>query len=162
MIVVGIDPGITGACAIWWRDGLSDVFDLPVSGGHVDPAILADKLEDAIGLRRNEAWFIIELQGLHPNTAAHIASKTMRGYGRIEGVLAALDMPVHAVTPGKWKRLTGTPKHKDGARARASQLMPDGARFWPLVKHHGRAEAALLAYYGAVILAPTPQTTEAA
>jgi hypothetical protein len=40
------------------------------------------------------------------------------------------------------------PKAKDGARARASQLLPAGVQLWPLVKHDGRAEAALLALYG--------------
>lgn len=151
MIVLGIDPGITGAIAIWRpaRGGLCDVLDLPVSGGHVDPALLADMLEDALGPDCGNVQAVIELQGIHPNTATHIASKTMRGYGRLEGVLAALNIPVTAVTPAKWKRLTGTPKDKDAARARASQLMPAGARYWQRKKDHGRAEAALLAYYGA-------------
>jgi hypothetical protein len=40
------------------------------------------------------------------------------------------------------------PAEKDGARARASQLIPAGASWWPLVKHDGRAEAALIALYG--------------
>jgi hypothetical protein len=36
----------------------------------------------------------------------------------------------------------------NGARARATQLLPAAAHRWPLVKHDGRAEAALIAYYG--------------
>ena len=161
-MVVGIDPGITGALAIWRGGRLSEVFDLPVSGGHVDPAILADMLEEHIGHDMPHVEVVLEFQGIMPGTATHIASKTMRGYGRIEGVLAALNVPVHPVTPGKWKRLTGTPKDKDGARARASQLMPEAARFWPLKKHHGRAEAALLAYYRASDTAADVNRAEAA
>lgn len=162
MVVVGIDPGITGAVAIWRSGRLREVFDLPVSGGHVDPAILADMLEKHIELDFPNVEVVLELQGIRPGTATHIASKTMRGYGRIEGVLAALNIPVHPVTPAKWKRLTGTPKDKDGARARASQLMPEAAQFWHLKKHHGRAEAALLAYYRAADLALDENRVEAA
>jgi crossover junction endodeoxyribonuclease RuvC len=40
------------------------------------------------------------------------------------------------------------PAGKDAARARACELLPRLADRWPLVKHHGRAEAALLALYG--------------
>jgi hypothetical protein len=40
------------------------------------------------------------------------------------------------------------PAAKDGARARASQLLPGAADQWPLVKHDGRAEAALIALWG--------------
>jgi hypothetical protein len=40
------------------------------------------------------------------------------------------------------------PAEKDGARARASQLLPQHAGHWPLKKHDGRAEAALIALYG--------------
>jgi hypothetical protein len=41
------------------------------------------------------------------------------------------------------------PKAKDAARARASQLLPQAAHQWPLKKHDGRAESALIALYGA-------------
>jgi hypothetical protein len=43
--------------------------------------------------------------------------------------------------------VVGAPAGKDGARARASQLIPSAAHHWPLKKHDGRAEAALLAFY---------------
>jgi hypothetical protein len=43
----------------------------------------------------------------------------------------------------------GVTKSKDGCRARASQLLPEAADQWPLRRHDGRAEAALIALYGA-------------
>jgi hypothetical protein len=42
----------------------------------------------------------------------------------------------------------GVPAAKDGSRARASQLMPAATHHWPLVKHDGRAEAALIGHCG--------------
>ena len=52
-------------------------------------------------------------------------------------------------SPRRWKRALHVPKAKDAARARASQLLPEAAHQWRLRKHDGRAEAALLALYGA-------------
>jgi crossover junction endodeoxyribonuclease RuvC len=62
--------------------------------------------------------------------------------------LAALGVPMSFVAPATWKRALQVPAAKDGARARASQLLPAAAGHWPLVKHDGRAEAALIALYG--------------
>ena len=52
------------------------------------------------------------------------------------------------VHPQRWKRELGVPAGKDGARARASQLLPQAAGQWPLKKHDGRAEAALISVFG--------------
>ena len=56
----------------------------------------------------------------------------------------------------RWKRALGVQKSKDAARARASQLLPAAAAQWGLRKHDGRAEAALLALYGARQLHGSP------
>ena len=69
--------------------------------------------------------------------------------GVILGVLASRSVPLLLVSPVSWKRALGVPKAKDGARARASQLLPEAAHQWRLKRHDGRAEAALLALYGA-------------
>jgi hypothetical protein len=74
-------------------------------------------------------------------------------FGLVRGVLAARAVPYTLVTPVTSKRSLQVPKAKDGARARASQLLPASAHLWPLKHHHGRAEAALLALYGARQLA---------
>jgi hypothetical protein len=59
--------------------------------------------------------------------------------------MAALGIPRSFVAPAVWKKALGVPAAKDGARTRASQLMPNAAGHWPLVKHDGRARAALIA-----------------
>jgi crossover junction endodeoxyribonuclease RuvC len=76
-------------------------------------------------------------------------------YGVILGVLASRSIPLSLVPPVRWKRALGVPKAKDGARARASQLLPEAAHQWRLKKHDGRAEAALIALYGARQLSGT-------
>lgn len=70
------------------------------------------------------------------------------GYGQVLGVLAGRGIPYTAVPPAVWKVRLSVPREKSAARARASQLLPKHAHLWPLAKHDGRAEAALIALYG--------------
>ena len=68
------------------------------------------------------------------------------GYGAWLGVLATLRLPYTAVRPVVWKKAFSLGKDKEASRLRAMQLYP-GADL-RLKKHHGRAEALLLAHYG--------------
>ena len=79
-----------------------------------------------------------------------------QAYGAMLGVLAATGIPFTKVPPARWKRTLGVPAAKDGARARASELLPESAPLWRLVKHDGRAEAALIGLYGYRVFQPLP------
>lgn len=70
------------------------------------------------------------------------------GCGALEASVASQMIPFTYVTPPKWKKVMDCPKDKNGARMRASQLLPNFAHNWDLKKHDGRAEAALIALYG--------------
>ena len=148
MIAIGIDPGLHGAIALH-NGRLQRIDDMPASAGDVDPAILADLLEEMLDGRERPDKVILERQQAMPRQGVSSCFMLGKRYGLIIGICACLDWPVEIVTPAKWKRVTGTPREKDGARARASALMPEGASWWRLKRDDGRAEAALLAYYGA-------------
>ena len=68
--------------------------------------------------------------------------------GFILGLLTGFNLPYTLVRPNEWKRAMECPADKDGARLRASQLLPQFSHNWPLKKHDGRAEAALISLYG--------------
>lgn len=72
-----------------------------------------------------------------------------KSYGAVLGALAALEIPVTHVTPQRWKKALSVRPGKDAARLRASELLPEHSNTWKLKKHDGRAEAAMIAYYGA-------------
>jgi crossover junction endodeoxyribonuclease RuvC len=153
MILAGIDPGLSGAVA--FLDAASgtvlDVADMPTlalsRGGKSKRDLDAHALARLIGDRRPGHGFV-ELVGAMPGQGVSSIFAFGRAYGIAIGVLATLAVPMTFVAPMVWKRALGVPAAKDGARARASQLMPTAAHHWPLVKHDGRAEAALIGYYG--------------
>lgn len=104
----------------------------------------------------------IERVGATPQMGVTSAFKFGRGYGQVEGVIAALKWPIEYVAPAKWKRALCVPAEKDDARARACQLFPKDADRWTpcrgrLTKDqaNGCAEAALIAAYGARARAPS-------
>jgi hypothetical protein len=53
------------------------------------------------------------------------------------------------VDPSAWKKTMHLSTDKNASRALASQYFPDAADQWSRVRDDGRAEAALIAYYGA-------------
>jgi crossover junction endodeoxyribonuclease RuvC len=67
----------------------------------------------------------------------------------IEGVLAALEIPTNYVTPQSWQKAVGARGGKDASRARAAELFPAYAANFTRKKDDGRADAALIAWYGA-------------
>ena len=121
-MILGIDPGATGAVAIMSDNGyLIDLHDLPHMKGHgLSAALLCEMLVDV-------------------DDAKHAV---------ILGVCSALRIPVSLVTPSKWKRDMGLTADKDQARARAAQLWPGAAKQFARKKDDGRAEAALIALWG--------------
>jgi hypothetical protein len=161
--ILGIDPGKTGALALYDVDGTLEVEDVPtfkVDGKtSIDEAGLA-RIVDNWSTRISEVW--LELVngmpsiggkgGARRSMGAQSAFNFGRSYGLIRGVCAANFLTVVDVTPGSWKRGMGVPgkvSGGDAARLRASQLLPRHAHLWPLKKHIGRADAVLIALYGA-------------
>lgn len=147
-MILGIDPGASGAIA-WLSDAghLIECRDLPhVPKVGLIPAILADWLRDP---NRRPVHAFVERVASRPGAGVAGMFNFGRGYGQIEGVLAALEIPVTLVTPAKWKGDLRIPADKRAARARAAQLWPGLAGTFARVKDDGRAEAALIGLHGA-------------
>ncbi len=147
-MIVGIDPGMGGGIA-WLSDfgHLIEVHDLPVVKGEgLIPAALAAMLRAG---DRLPVHAFLERVAARPGAGVSGMFNFGRGYGQIEGVLAALGVPVTLVTPTKWKGALRIPADKSAARARAAQLWPGLAGTFARVKDDGRAEAALIGLYGA-------------
>lgn len=154
MLIVGIDPGLSGAIAWLSADGhLIDVLDLPVVdvavGGktrrRMVPAILADML---LADQRKPDHVFVEDVGPTPRDGAVGAFTFGRGFGQIEGVLVGLGLPLTLVRPQAWKKHFRLPADKGSSRARACQLWPGAAKSFSRVKDDGRSEACLIGRYG--------------
>lgn len=154
-LFLGIDPGLSGALALYDSD-TGDLFvaDVPVHelrrNGKLrrepDGRAISDIIADCAAKGRVNAW--IEHVSSMPGEGAVGAFTFGKVVGLLTGVCIAHGLAIDRVTPSVWKKAMGVPADKDAARARASEILPQHSRLWPLKKHDGRAEAALLAVYG--------------
>jgi len=155
MIIMGIDPGLSGAIATYDTEtGDLMVEDMPtveiVRNGKSKREISAQLLSEAIAAAyANQAF--LERVGAMPGQGVSSTFSFGRSVGMIEGVLATLDIPTTIVPPTTWQRKVNVRGGKDGARERAMQLFPKQAKLFSRKKDDGRADAALIAYYGAHI-----------
>lgn len=149
--ICGIDPGLNGAFAFLdiEADTLT-IVDMPTveknGKRYVSPAqvgaILNTYLPD-----------VAVLEAVHSSPQMGVASSF--SFGRSSGILlgaaGALGLPVSEVPPSVWKPRMGCTADKKQTVAQATKLLPTCAAAWKLVKHTDRAEAALIAVYGAVV-----------
>jgi crossover junction endodeoxyribonuclease RuvC len=148
-LILGIDPGTTGALA-WLSDTgvLIEVVDMPTieikvgksKRQRVNPALVAH-----LFAKRRPDTVVLEEVASQPNDGAIAAFTFGRSFGVLEGVIAALHIPVVMVRPPVWKKDMRLTADKGYARMRATQYWPGAADMFLRVKDDGRAEAALLA-----------------
>ena len=149
-MIWGIDPGVTGAIALFDPiKGDLDIFDMPIvivnKKKRVEPALVAQILSQEVKGR-----VFIEKVGAMPNQGVASMFSFGQSYGVMLGAAAALKLPTTAVTPRLWMKAVGRQRgsNKDASRARACQLFPSYAHYFKRKKDDGRADAALLCYYG--------------
>lgn len=165
MYVLGIDPGVTGALAI-----------VRYTPGHVPTVDVHDfpKITLTVSRRARERldnhklWSLmqvlsaigpdlavledIESGGQRPNQRGGVTLGAC--FGAPYMAIVACGLPLHLTLPRDWKTALKVPagrtdrEKSDAARTAATRIFPANSHLWPLVKHHNRAEAALLAWYG--------------
>ena len=148
--ICGIDPGLSGAIAFYNKAlDVMEVFDMPIhtikDKKHIDLYALARIIEV-----RNPMILKAIIEEPHSMPKQGVASSFKFGHvcGVAQMAIAAYFIPMDLVRPNVWKKRMGLTSDKDACRQRASQIWPQFAHHWPLKKHDGRAEAALLCLYG--------------
>lgn len=146
--ILGIDPGISGAIGFYFPAvGRVCVEDVPLADGEINAPALAARIRDFMPS-------MVVLERVHSMPKQGVASTFKFGmsFGEVRGVIGTLGIPLYLVSPRTWKKHFQLTADKEEARAKAIQLFPLNADRLNRKKHHGRAEAALLAKYGAEVL----------
>lgn len=150
---LGIDPGYTGALAFYDpANGDLSVFDMPVHqyqvGGKNRTRVNMHELARIIdSLVENTLTAVVEEVSPMPKQGITSAGNFMFAAACVQQAVVSAALPLKTVRPAVWKKAMGLTSDKSASRREASRLMPRHDGLWPLIKHDGRAEAALLAYY---------------
>ena len=153
--ILGIDPGMGGALALYDHPTMPITWDMPVSlDGGID-AVKLVKITASLAKNCPGITAVVERVSSMPRQAGAFAFGLSTGI--IHGCLASAGIPFELVSPNVWKAKMGLTKfpgetyaeNKTRARALATQLFPALAPQFKRVKDDGRAEALLLAVYWA-------------
>lgn len=160
MLIVGIDPGNTGAIVfVDLKNGILDcytIYDMPVlktegkgktKKGNIKTHTVLDETElfNIFTRDKIDHVFLEKAQSM-PGQGAPATFNYAANYGIIRGILIGLQIPYSLIHPATWKRkmMKDMDRGKDAAIVRAKQLFPQA----DIGKKDGRAEALLLAVYG--------------
>ena len=154
MRVLGVDPGISGGLAVVEiTDGAAPVLveciDIPVVGTGAKERVDVAAIRNFID-RHKPIRALIERAQAMPKQGSSSGFKYGRAVGAIEATIALSGIPVTIVEPSVWKRFWKLPgKDKESSRQQALQLFPVAYAALARKKDHGRAEASLIALFGA-------------
>lgn len=150
-LIIGVDPGATGAFALLDSYGeLLDTDDMPIVGKLVSVPLVVDIFEtwagDPLGSVEPPICVIEDVHS-SPQMGVTSAFSFGRSKGVIEGVAAMADCRVVYVSPNKWKRDMKLSRDKGASRDMAMLRWPKHRDRFKRVKDDGRAEAALIALW---------------
>ena len=151
MLIYGIDPGFTGAIALYWPDaGKLEVHDMPVMKNPKGKTIINPHgVLDILANEGGKSLAVLEQVGAMPGQGVSSMWRFGQGVGHLEMACAACKLPLKYVTPATWKKHFNLSRDKGVSRGVAMQRFPDQAQQFSRAKDDGRAEAALIALFGA-------------
>lgn len=153
--ILGIDPGIKGGLALL-SDSELMTFEMPSK--KLDKKSTKRVIDEPELARLIDSWsseisnVVIEQVHAMPGQGVTSMFSFGLGYGIVRGIISANFLPTVFVSPQAWKSNLGVPKDKNKSREKATELFPHNSSDWSKVKWDGRAEAAMIAYYGKKII----------
>jgi len=157
MMIVGIDMGLDGAIVRLYAGTECLSFEVDrtptlegLVGGKHRRSYDAQKIIEVMDLANLDAPVHAFIERVWSSPQMGVASSFSMGMGQglYLGILAALRIPFTQVLPNTWKKamLSGMPKGKNSSIIRAKELYPAAAD--RIGRHHGIADALLIAHYG--------------
>ena len=153
MIVVGIDPGLSGAIAILENNKVLNIFDMPVMAEgkknkrQLNSAQLVSIIKDS---PRPDAEIAVVVEQVNAMPGQGVTSMFNFGqtFGAIKGVCAALELPIFFVRPSKWKKhFELINSSKDSSRTKVIEMYPSLSSQLAKKKDVNKSDAILIARF---------------
>ena len=155
MIIVGIDPGISGALCFFSNGNVINVIDMPtmaegkknkkqVNGRQIFNEILNIKNTFA-GHKIN---VVVEQVSAMPGQGVTSMFNFGQSFGVIKGICSAMELPIFYVRPAKWKKYFNLINaEKDASRTKVIEMFPKISQKMSRKKDNNKADAILIAKY---------------
>jgi len=155
MLIIGIDPGISGAICFMEKGRIIDVIDMPsmADGKKNKKQVNGSQIFNEIS-RYTKDKSIIDIKVI----IEHVSSMPGQGvtsmfnfgqsFGILKGVCSAMNLSMHFVRPVKWKKhFNLINSSKDASRTKAIEIFPYFSVNLSKKKDANKADAILIASY---------------
>ena len=153
MIIIGIDPGLSGAIAVLKDKNVNSIVDMPVMAEgkknkrQLNSAQLVNIIKNNIE-KNEEIAVVVEQVNAMPGQGVTSMFNFGQTFGAIKGVCAALGLPIFFVRPSKWKKhFELINSSKDSSRTKAIEMYPLLSNQLAKKKDVNKSDAILIARF---------------
>ena len=155
MLIIGIDPGITGAICFFEDGEVKDVIEMPnmADGKKNKRQINGSQIFNEISVRikdisKKEVLVVMEQVSAMPGQGVTSMFNFGQSFGVIKGICSAMQLSVHLVRPVKWKKYYSLIKcEKDASRTKVIEIFPYISSKLSKKKDSNKADAILIASF---------------
>ena len=155
MLIIGIDPGISGSICFFEDGKILDVLEMPTmtDGKKIKKQVNGAQIYNEIsikirGIEKQNLRVIIEQVSAMPGQGVTSMFNFGQSFGILKGICSAMQLPMYFVRPAKWKKYFGLIKsEKDASRTKAIEMFPYFSSQLSKKKDSNKADAILIASF---------------
>ena len=155
MLIIGIDPGISGSICFLQDGKILDVIEMPtmIEGKKNKKQVNGSQIYNEICKRINkiekqEIRIVIEQVSAMPGQGVTSMFNFGQSFGILKGISSAMQLPMYFVRPAKWKKYFNLiNSEKDASRTRAIEIFPYFSSQLSKKKDSNKADAILIASF---------------
>ena len=155
MLIIGIDPGVSGSICFLKDGKILDVIEMPVMNEgkknkkQVNGAQIYNEITKKINSNPGtNTRVVIEHVTAMPGQGVTSMFNFGQSFGVLKGICSAMRLPMFFVRPAKWKRYYNLiNSEKDASRTRAIEIFPDFSSQLSKKKDSNKADAILIASF---------------
>ena len=155
MLIIGIDPGISGSICFLEDGKILDVIDMPtMSEGkknkrQVNGSQIFNEISKRVHKDTNQdIRVVIEQVSAMPGQGVTSMFNFGQSFGILKGICSAMQLPMYFVRPAKWKKYFNLiNSEKDASRTRAIEIFPYFSEQLSKKKDANKADAILIASF---------------
>ena len=155
MLIIGIDPGISGSICFLDNGKILDVIEMPImtdgkkNKKQVNGSQVYNEITERIKqFEKNQIRVVIEHVSAMPGQGVTSMFNFGQSFGILKGICTAMQLPMYFVRPAKWKKYFNLlNSEKDASRTRAIEIFPYFSSQLSRKKDSNKADAILIASF---------------
>ena len=155
MLIIGIDPGISGSICFFQDGEIKDVVEMPTmiegkkNKKQVNGSQIFNEISEKIkNMDKKNIKVVIEHVTAMPGQGVTSMFNFGQSFGILKGICSAMQLSVYFVRPAKWKKYFNLiNSEKDASRTRAIEIFPYYSSYLSRKKDSNKADAILIASF---------------